>query len=144
MNSSLRSSARFARRSSHETHSKLTRRFAPRSGFVLALTATGFTTIADLRENRCNDVIDFTDSSGRTALHFASSIGDAISVKMLVKYGASCEKRANDNESALSYAGSRIVRSTLLNSLLSELEDAKFSVSKVRNCEERSDELGMR
>ncbi|GMH79924.1 hypothetical protein TL16_g08323 [Triparma laevis f. inornata] len=95
-------------------------------------TAEGFTTIADLRENRCNDVIDFTDSSGRTALHFASSIGDAISVKMLVKYGASCEKRANDNESALSYAGSRIVRSTLLNSLLSELEDAKFSVSKTQ------------
>ncbi|GMH68472.1 hypothetical protein TrST_g4380 [Triparma strigata] len=89
----------------------------------------GFTTIADLREARCNDIIDVTDSSGRTALHFASAIGDAISVKMLVRYGASCEKRANDNESALSYAGSRIVRSTLLNSLLSELEDAKFSAS---------------
>ena len=51
-------------------------------------------------------------------------------MKMLVKFGASCEKRANDNESALSYAGSRIVRSALINSLLSELEEAKFSVSR--------------
>ena len=90
----------------------------------------GFTTVADMREARCNDVIDTTDSAGRTALHFASAIGDAICVKMLVKFGASCEKRASDNESALSYAGSRIVRSSLINSMLKELEEAKFSVSR--------------
>jgi hypothetical protein len=61
-----------------------------------------FTDVANIREARCVDIVDVTDNAGRTALHICSAIGDAIAVRVLVKFGASREKRANDGESALS------------------------------------------
>ena len=89
-----------------------------------------FIDVGQIREARCSEVINVVDHAKRTALHIASAIGDAITVKILVKHGASREARAEDGESALSYAGTKIVRTTLLNSLLRELEDAKHTHSK--------------
>jgi ankyrin repeat protein len=98
--------------------------------FMSDPNSSEFTTVGDIREARCDDIVDVVDNAGRTSLHISSAIGDAITVKMLVKFGASREKRASDGESALSYAGTRIVRTTLLNSLLSQLEGAKHIITE--------------
>ena len=93
------------------------------------ISPTSFTDVGALRESRCK-LIDTADSAGRTALHIAAAAGEVAIVKVLVKFGASRELRANDGESALSYAGTKVVRSTLLNGLLSELEGASGDLSE--------------
>ena len=89
-------------------------------GYFNATQSSDFTSRGSIREARCV-TIDSVDNAQRTALHVASSVGDARLVSVLTKYGASRELRASDGQSALSYANSSIVRSKLLNGLLGEL-----------------------
>jgi len=49
-----------------------------------------FTSRGTIREARCT-TLNTTDSHGRTALHVASSVGDARLVSVLTKFGASRE-----------------------------------------------------